>query len=148
MLTTCYRCGKTPTVWRLTDRFGTYDICYDCSNSITITRQQYGFWLRGFTSEHFIPCEKCQDELHEMLMTRKNTQTVQIFFYEQSSIMLTMLSDEWQFQLDFLSAPNIFKPCGECQKKLQDIWENKELHIGSEVKPPIELWRRMQTVEE
>lgn len=111
--------------------------------------QQYGFWLRGLMSEHFIPCEKCQDRLHEMMMT------MTVAFYTQDCITIETLKkkDElvWQFRLRFLtcgglSDKEVFKPCEKCQKKLRKLWEIKNLHIGSEIKPPVELWRKMNQI--
>ena len=124
-------------------------ICYKCAESAVLYRQQYGFWLRGLMSEHFIPCEECQDKLHEMMMT------MTVAFHSQDCITIETLKKkgklEWQFLLRFLtcgslSEKEVFKPCGKCQKKLHNLWETKELHIGSEIKPVVELWRRMNQV--
>lgn len=123
-------------------------ICYECAEAKVTYRQQYGFWLRGFVSEHFIPCEKCQDRLHEMMMT------MTVAFYTQECITVETVPQEemvWQFLLRFLtcgslSNKEVFRPCNECQKKLRTLWETKELHIGNENKPPVELWRKMNQV--
>lgn len=108
--------------------------------------QQYGFWLR-FVSEHFIPCDKCQDKLHEKLMNS------QVAFYNNLYITLEKLKKGWQFILGFVQCGSLSKgedwiPCDKCQKELQEIWEDKELHIGNDVKPMVELWRKWEIVDE
>jgi len=137
-------------LWKLKGKTSEYEICDSCVSIKTLYRQQYGFWLRGFTSEHFIPCEQCQDILHEMMMTKK------IAFVTQECITLETLKKkgklEWQFLLRFIACGSmsdgeVFKPCDKCQETIQNIWENKELHIGSENKPPVELWRRTQSID-
>jgi len=114
--------------------------------------QRYGFWLR-FASTHFIPCDECQDKLHEALMTSR------IKINRTDSLSLTRGDGEvWQFSLSLVfsmlgkypkyKASLLFIPCEECQKELQKIWENKELHIGNDVKPMVELWRTWEMIED
>lgn len=150
----CGTCGedftlKGPHLWVIPAKATTSNrdmfICYECAEAKVIYRQQYGFWLRGFASEHFVPCEKCQDKLHEMMMT------MTVAFHTQDCITIETVdvNDKivWQFLLRFLTfIENVFRPCEECQKKLQKIWETKELHIGNENKPPVELWRKVNQV--
>jgi len=108
--------------------------------------QQYGFWLR-FASEHLIPCEKCQDRLHEKLMKTS------LFLGGQQSIVLYKekhrhINMRWRFHLEFLKATYVdFVPCDKCQKRLQEIWDTKELHIGNDMKPMVELWRKWEINE-
>lgn len=141
---------KGPHIWVVPSRVynekkKTMFICDECAEAKVTYRQEYGFWLRGFASEHFIPCEKCQDKLHEMMMT------MTVAFYTQECITIETVEANgkivWQFLLRFLTSnKQVFRPCEECQKKLQKIWETKELHIGNENKPSVELWRKMNQV--
>lgn len=165
----CSKCGakgdcgdsikdKTPFYW---DEKEKNIICKKCGRQLCKKSeledelevpeiQLYGFWLR-FASEHFIPCEKCQDKLHKMLMSR------QVAFYEPECITLELLEKKkkpvWQFLLRFiqcgaLSNGEVFRPCDECQKELTTIWTTKKLHIGNDIKPMVELWRKWDIVDE
>jgi len=139
----CKKCGR-----RLTTK-------KELEEDIIITEiQQYGFWLR-FASEHFIPCSKCQDELHEMMMTEAVAMNNQGNITIESLRMKPMIGDVqpriiWCLVLRFLTCrmpDKIFRPCGKCQKRIQKIWANKELHIGNETKPMVELWRKWDDIE-
>lgn len=109
--------------------------------------QEYGFWLR-FMSEHFIPCEKCQEELSNIFekveeqLDFNNPNCVSLHFwknYEQNQV-------ECSFTLSFVSPTPTssyeYKPCKKCQKKILKKFSEKELHIGNDSKPLIELWRK------
>ena len=85
-----------------------------------------------------------------MMITRK------VAFHTQDCITIETLRKkgklEWQFLLRFIACGSmsdgeVFKPCDKCQETIQYIWENSELHIGKEEKPPVELWRKMDQVE-
>jgi len=121
-------------------------VCYKCAHRKTLQRQRYGFWLR-FLSEHFIPCEECQDKLHELI----NTNEVD-FHKEYNSITLIISEKEnklkARFKLGFLWRDSIFTPCKLCQKKIVELWQTNELHIGNDIKPMVELWRDWADVEE
>lgn len=140
--------------------------CVNCGNRLTTKKeleedlivteiQQYGFWLR-FASEHFIPCRKCQDELHEMMMTETVAMNNQGNITIESLRMKPMIGDTrsriiWCLVLRFLTCKipdKIFRPCEKCQKRIQKIWKNKELHIGNETKPMVELWRKWDYIED
>jgi len=138
-----------------------YDVCYECAETTVLYRQQYGFWLRGFVSEHFIPCEKCQDELHSLLfddtiwgtvLPEKEPVELKIEFsekyYKNDKRVKFMLNFVFQRDKRYREGGYIqgFKPCEKCGAKLKMILLEKELHIGSETKPPVELWRKMNQV--
>jgi len=144
--TLCYYCGKkfsTPKGVNYHWHYKRDDVCYDCVNTQLLYRQEYGFWLR-FASEHFIPCSKCQDKLHEMLMTKP------VAFHKPECITIESIKDGFRFLLRFIevSPPDqMFVPCKKCQRKLIKMWEIKELHVGNENKPMVELWRRWEIVD-
>lgn len=115
---------------------------------------QIGFFLR-FAGKHFNPCEKCQEEIDDIVLENladignnncvnldqilisRNSKTNKVrklwifgFYFLQD-----ILSNEEYSHLDF-------RPCDDCQKKLDKLWENSEIHIGNETKPMVEFWRR------
>jgi len=111
--------------------------------------QQYGFWLR-FISEHFIPCRKCQEELcgifndipNTLDLGNQNCITMHIWRnYDRSQL-------ECSFTLSFVSpSPTSsyeYKPCEKCQKKILVNFSDKEIHIGNDNKPMVELWRKWE----
>ena len=51
---------------------------------------------------------------------------------------------QYGFWLRFLSEH--FIPCVNCQGKIHKLVVSKEMHIGSEDKPPVELWRRWEII--
>lgn len=53
---------------------------------------------------------------------------------------------QYGFWLRFLSEH--FIPCKHCQEELDKLLRNKELHIGNDEKPLVELWRRWEMKEE
>lgn len=133
-------------------------ICYECAEAKVTYRQQYGFWLRGFVSEHFIPCEKCQDELHNLLFNKTEWMTVPVEkepvelevkfrekHYRNEEIVRFTLNFVFYYNKSYREGGYIqkFEPCDNCIAKLKKVMLVKELHIGSEIKPQIELWRKM-----
>lgn len=132
-----------------------YDVCYECAEAKILYRQQYGFWLRGFVSEHFIPCEKCQDRLHAILFEASSWNTtcppieltVKFVDKEKKERVGFALKFVWKYMTIREGGwTPTFYPCKKCAEKLKTTLLEKELHIGSEVKPPVELWRRMNQV--
>lgn len=115
----------------------------------------YGFWLR-FCHEHFIPCEKCQNELDEMMNGTKEVESswvTQWVFDSNVPIELFFTSTMVKFTLNFLCSGTIansyrqdYELCKSCVETfITKIMNTDELHIGSEIKPPVELWRKWMT---
>lgn len=124
-------------------------VCYNCAFVQVNEIQQYGFWLR-FASEHFIPCDECQEKLHKMITSLKTA------FCKSDCIILEEYpkKGQWRFVLRFLSVglsglsdADVFIPCGKCQSEILKKFDERELHIGSDEKPLIELWRRWEAIE-
>lgn len=128
----CRKCGK----W-LTDKT-------ELEEKVKIREiQTYGFWLR-FASEHFIPCNKCQDKLHNILTKNKMT-----FLNSKCITMMEFPKKKhWIFILWFLETSQSFTPCKKCQPKILKKIDEKELHIGSDGKPLVELWRKWDIIDE
>lgn len=138
--------------------------CVKCGHQLTTKQeleeqveikeiQQYGFWLR-FMSKHFIPCDKCQEKLNEILTLQTgmplefgNPLCVSLYVYKIKKDVVG-----FYFVLSFVSpTPTTsyhFVPCNDCQGKLRKLFIEKELHIGNEIKPMIELWRKWEIVDE
>jgi len=116
--------------------------------------QQYGFWLR-FMSEHFIPCDKCQERLNNVLTLQTKMMldfdnpcciTLRAYKCEQNSL------PEFTFILSFVSPTTTtsyrFHVCDDCQGKLWHLFSKKELHIGNDTKPLVELWRKWEIIDD
>jgi len=132
---TCVKCGhQLTTKEELEDKFIVEEI------------QRYGFWLR-FASEHFIPCKNCQEVLHKALFRRKAT------WYINDDKMgvdlaISTYGNICYFSFRWIEPALYFTPCDNCIRKLRGIIKDKELHIGNDVKPPVELWRKWEHIEE
>jgi len=149
-------------------------ICKKCGHRLTTEKelkdeiliteiQQYGFWLR-FISEHFIPCKKCQEELDKIFnlmwtrLTEETPNDCTIDLGNPFCITLHILRNkndliEFRFTLAFVSPSPVdsytFVPCDEeCQGRLWRLFSEKEMHIGNDEKPLIELWRNWEYLEE
>lgn len=76
-------------------------------------------------------------------------------FYEPDCITLEEYpkKGQWRFLLRFLacgalSEGEVFIPCKKCQGEILKKFDEKELHIGSDGKPLVELWRKWDIIEE
>ena len=121
---------------------GENDELYDYPEITEI--QRYGFWLR-FASEHHIPCDECQEKLHKMLTTSR------LAFYISNCITLEEYpkKGDWRFLLRFLpNGEQTFTPCKNCQRYILKNIDKKELHIGTDEKPLVELWRQWEIKDE
>lgn len=158
--------SKEPFFW---DENAQKITCVNCSRQLTRRREleekvkikeihQYGFWLR-FMSEHFIPCDKCQEELNEVLTLQHSSfkKGMTLDFSSPLCVSLHAFKSrrdlpEFRFTLSFVSPTQTtsyhFAPCNDCQGKLWHIFSKKELHIGNENKPLVELWRKWEIVDE
>lgn len=135
--------------------------CKKCGHKLTakdeleelvsiVEELQYGFYLR-FASESFIPCEKCQDLIHEEMMgnlvfhdERQQVilETRQANLYKEGKVKI------WKVFFGFLEFQPTIEFCEHCSRQLNKIWDTKELHIGNDVKPLVELWRRWEINDE
>lgn len=129
--------------------------CFKCNESFSqkikvpiVEVQRYGFWLR-FVSEHFIPCDECQENLDKMINKYK------IALYDPHCITIEEYpkKDNWRFLLRFfavgsLSGKDIFTPCKQCQSRILKNFDEKEIHIGNDNKPLVELWRKWDINDE
>lgn len=105
--------------------------------------REFGFYLR-FASGHFIPCRKCQEDLDKAF----NTKGLRIS--AKNTLILERNDGEYTFVCAFIRAfprrPKVgaylLVPCKKCQKVLEGVIENKELHLGNDVKPPVEFWAK------
>ena len=125
--------------------------------------QQYGFWIR-FAKEHFIPCDICQDELHNLLFDKTIWTTIPED-KEMIKLEIRFAEDKYrvdqktEFKLNFVFKLDqsyrtggyvaTFRICGDCQHKLEEILLDEELCIGNkDTEPAIELWRKWEYMEE
>jgi Zn ribbon nucleic-acid-binding protein len=121
--------------------------------------QMYGFWLR-FLSEHFIPCKTCQEKLDKVFSLSRLTKNIRVNSLKlQSPHCITLhISknerdlEEFMFMLGFASENPLltleFVPCDKCQGKLLKTFNSKEIHIGNDSKPLVELWRKWEHIDE
>jgi len=106
-----------------------------------VEKLEYGFYLR-FCSENYIPCEKCQDELEKLILP------VTTWIVDNTKITMHSIVRDKKLVLGFLiswATAKYFIPCDVCQERLEIIiMDAKEWHIGNDIKPPIELFRRWE----
>ena len=113
----------------------------------------YGFFLR-FAKQNYIPCPKCQERLHEILMSHKWTLLsplmVELLYIPKNIKIHTFYIS---FGLKFLSihgdaSPSYgtptWTPCDACQKYLLKTIRESEFILGNKdyTDPPVELWRK------
>jgi len=136
--------------------------CVKCGHQLTSKKeleeeveiketQEYGLYLR-FVSERFNPCKVCQEAIHKQFKTHpyrldygyiKNQQIIDLLRGWKES------GGRWTLRLRFLNSAEDIEFCKECSKRLDmTIYEAKELHIGNDVKPMVELWRKWEIVDE
>lgn len=144
--------------------------CAKCGNQLTTKAeleetiiadevQMYGFWLR-FISEHFIPCKRCQktlDTIFSISNVDKNHRVHSIKLQSPQCITLDISRnerdlEEFTFNLGFIKENPLlsyeFTPCDKCQGKLLRLFNTKEIHIGNDSKPLVELWRKWEDIDE
>jgi len=80
--------------------------------------------------EQVIACRKCGHQL---------TSKKELYNYPKIKEI-----QQYGFWLRFLSEQ--FIPCPACQNRIHKLIISKEMHIGSEDKPPVELWRRWEMI--
>lgn len=101
--------------------------------------ETFGFYLR-FLSSHFVPCEECQDKIKKMLMDIK-----QFRFDEKTTVIAEVENwNIWKFQICYNDNDKYgisYYPCEKCNNKLNEIFENSELHIGNNIKDLVEFYR-------
>lgn len=139
---TCRKCGHQLTSKK------------ELQEKLTIEEVQlYGFWLR-FLSEHFIPCKQCQKRLGKIfdLLTKMS-----IDFCNPCCVRLRAYKNandqpEFYFAMAFINPTELtsykFEPCEDCQGKLWKLYSKKEMHIGNDEKPLVELWRKWHHIDE
>lgn len=100
--------------------------CAD-TKDIAIKDEVAFYWDK---KEEKITCVKCGHQL---------TEKKELYDYIKVKEI-----QQYGFWLRFLSEH--FVPCVDCQERIHKLIISKEMHIGSEEKPPVELWRRWEGI--
>jgi len=88
------------------------------------------YWDKDAGEHGKIVCIKC----NHWLETKKELETeIKVKEIQQYGFWLRFLSEH-------------FIPCTNCQERIHELILQKETHLGSEDKPPVELWRRWEMI--
>lgn len=97
----------------------------DDSKELAIKNKKAMYWDEKAGEYGKIVCLKCGHLLETKEELEMELKVIEI---QQYGFWLRLLSEH-------------FRPCPSCQEKLHKLLLSKEMHIGNEEKPPIELWR-------
>ena len=130
-------------------KFENYYICYECANQKNVEQLTYGLYLR-FMKKHFIPCENCQKEVYNMLLTsdwRLNSDyPIELYIRQDSDYPIeTYVRDETEKSvIVYLKFTNKkWMLCKACSMLIIDYIAKEELIIGNkDYVPPVELWSK------
>ena len=123
----CYNCGYLFQHKDLVEKYFIEEI------------ETFGFYLR-FLGSHFVPCNECQDKIKKMLMEIKQ------FRFDEKTTVIAEVENwiKWKFCICYYDNDKYgisYYPCEKCNKKLNEIFENSELHIGNNIKDLVEFYR-------
>lgn len=102
---------------------------------------RYGFFLR-FIHDHFMPCDKCQDELEKILVGKIQDWCID----EPLRVELDYYINVWRFTFPWICREVVLL-CKKCSKVLEDGIKDADIWtIGNkDYEPTIELWRKWDT---
>lgn len=145
---TCPKCGKDTKIDTKTTVH-----CFRCKETFPKTYEayfvkvrQYGFYIR-IIHNHFIPCDKCQDEFEKVLV-----EGIKNWYIEEGmplKVELDHFINQWRFRFRWIGISqrtdtDVVLLCKECSKNLElGIVDAHEWTIGNkDYEPAIELWRK------
>lgn len=120
----CYNCGYTFQDKDLIEKENIEEI------------ETFGFYLR-FISDNFIPCNECQEKIKKTF-----TEIETLAFNDKISIIAEITQwKNWKFYIYHGRFEHLYYPCQKCNNKLNEKFNNSELHLGNNIKDLVEFYR-------